>query len=106
MSPCPACDPVCTCHDDAARRVRVDRGVVVSVARKLLAATGAAALSVLVLGAPPASAATVEPGGFADANGIILNLTVLTQVQVPGALGNTPLDPNTFASSSQSCPPN
>src|SRR4051812_38825812 len=72
----------------------------------MLAAAGAAALSVVMVGAPPASAATVEPGGFANANGIIVNLTVLTQVLVPGALGNTPLDPNTFASSSQLCPPN
>src|SRR4051795_13568439 len=79
----------------------------VSLARKTLAAVGASALALLVVGsAAPALAAGPVSGGFADANGIIVNLTVLTQVPVPGALGNTPLDPDTFASSSQSCPPN
>ena len=76
-----------------------------SLARKMLAATGAAALTVLVAGAAPAHAADPVSGGFADANGIIVNLTVLTQIQVPGAFGSTPLDPNTFGSASQSCPP-
>lgn len=76
------------------------------VARKLLAASGAAALAALALGVSPASAATTPvSGGFADAAGIIVNLTVLTAVPLPGALGNTPLDPNTFSTASQSCPP-
>lgn len=77
-----------------------------TVARKLLAVTAAGALSLLVTGASPASAAAPVSGGFANANGIILELTVLTAVQVPGALGSSPIDPNTFAGSSQSCPPN
>jgi uncharacterized repeat protein (TIGR01451 family) len=83
-----------------------DRGVVVSVARKLLAATAAGALSLLVAGASPASAADPVSGGFANSNGIIVNLTVLTQIPVPGPLGGSPIDPNTFASSSRSCLPN
>lgn len=77
-----------------------------SLGRKLLAATGAGALTLLVLGTPPASAASAPVGGFANANGIIINLTVLTAVPVPGAFGNTPIDPNTFSSASQSCLPN
>src|SRR5690349_430503 len=82
----------------------IEPGVVVSLARKLLATTGAAALTLLVAGVNPASAAAPS-GGFANANGIIVNLTVLTQVQVPGVFGGSPIDPNTFAASSQSCPP-
>jgi uncharacterized repeat protein (TIGR01451 family) len=79
----------------------------VSLARKMLALTAAGALSTLALGASPASAAgDPAPGGFADARGIVVNLTVLTAVPVPGALGSTPLDPNTFSTASQSCPPN
>lgn len=77
-----------------------------SLGRKLLAATGAGALSLLVAGVTPASAATAPVGGFANANGIIIDLTVLTAVPVPGAFGNTPIDPNTFSSASQSCLPN
>jgi uncharacterized repeat protein (TIGR01451 family) len=76
----------------------------VSLARKMLAATGAAALTVLVAGASPAQAAAPS-GGFANANGIIVDLTVLTAVPIPGQLGGSPIDPNTFAASSQSCPP-
>ncbi|GAC1444579.1 MAG: hypothetical protein NVSMB55_21450 [Mycobacteriales bacterium] len=74
------------------------------LARKLFATTGAIALTSLALGASPASAAT-PAGGFADAKGIIVDLTVLTAVPLPGSLGNTPLDPNTFSRASQSCPP-
>jgi uncharacterized repeat protein (TIGR01451 family) len=77
----------------------------VSLARKLLAATGAAALSVLVIGVVPASAAAPSPGGYADARGVIVDLTVLTQVGVPGPFSGSPLDPNTFATASQTCPP-
>ncbi|MDT7537318.1 MAG: hypothetical protein QOI82_903 [Actinomycetota bacterium] len=76
-----------------------------SLVRKLLATTGAAALTALALGASPATAATPVSGGFANANGIIVDLTVLTAIPVPGPFGGTPIDPNTFASSSQSCPP-
>jgi uncharacterized repeat protein (TIGR01451 family) len=76
----------------------------VSLARKMLAATGAAALTLLVAGASPAQAAAPS-GGFANANGIIVDLTVLTAVPIPGQLGGSPIDPNTFAASSQSCPP-
>ena len=76
------------------------------VARRSLASAAALALAALVVApASPASAQTAPAGGFADAQGIIVNLTVLTAVPVPGALGNTPLDPNTFARASQSCPP-
>ena len=66
---------------------------------------GAAALALAALVAAPAVAQTAPAGGFADARGIIVDLTVLTAVPLPGALGNTPLDPNTFAVASQSCPP-
>ena len=75
-----------------------------SLARRMLAATGAAALTVLVAGAAPAQAAAPS-GGFANANGIIVELTVLTAVGLPGQLGGSPIDPNTCAASSQSCPP-
>jgi uncharacterized repeat protein (TIGR01451 family) len=82
-------------------------GVVVRIARKLLAVSGAAALSLLVMGAPPADAATGPSGGYADAKGIVVDLTVLSpQIGLPGPLGGTPLDPNTFANSSQACLPN
>ncbi|GAC1611939.1 MAG: hypothetical protein NVS3B26_29850 [Mycobacteriales bacterium] len=74
--------------------------------RQLLAVRGAVALIALGAGTSPASAATSVSGGFADAKGIIVDLTVLTAVPLPGALGNTPLDPNTFSRASQSCPPN
>jgi uncharacterized repeat protein (TIGR01451 family) len=77
----------------------------VSVARKLLAATGAAALTVVVAGANPAAAAAPS-GGFADAKGIVVDLVALTQLPIPGPLGGSPLDPNTFSTASQSCPPN
>jgi uncharacterized repeat protein (TIGR01451 family) len=77
----------------------------VSVARKLLAASAAGAMTLLVVGAAPASAADPAPGGFADANGIIVRLTALTAIPIPGPFGGLPIDPNTFASSSQSCPP-
>jgi uncharacterized repeat protein (TIGR01451 family) len=76
----------------------------VSLARKLLATTGAAALSMLVVGAAPAHAAAAS-GGFANANGIIVDLVALTAIPIPGPFGGTPIDPNTFASSSRSCPP-
>ena len=77
------------------------------LARTTLAALGAAAVGFVSVGtAVPAYAADPVSGGFADAKGIIVNLTVLTAIPVPGQLGNTPLDPNTFASSTQSCPPN
>ena len=76
------------------------------VARRSLASAAALALAVLVAApASPASAQTAPAGGFADAQGLIVDLTVLTAVPVPGALGSTPLDPNTFATASQSCPP-
>ena len=74
--------------------------------RTTLASTAVAALAVLSLGASPATAATPASGGFADAQGIVVDLTVLTAVPVPGQLGNTPLDPNTFSTASQSCLPN
>ena len=77
-----------------------------NVARKTLASAAALALAALIAGpASPAAAQAAPAGGFADAQGIIVNLVVLTAVPVPGALGNTALDPNTFAKSSQSCPP-
>jgi uncharacterized repeat protein (TIGR01451 family) len=77
----------------------------VSFARKLVAVTGAAALTLLVAGASPAAAAAPS-GGFANANGIIVDLTVLSPpIGVPGPFAGSPIDPNTFASSSQSCPP-
>jgi uncharacterized repeat protein (TIGR01451 family) len=76
----------------------------VSVVRKLLATTGAAALTVLAVGATPAQAAAPS-GGFADAAGIIVHLTALTAIPIPGPLSGSPLDPNTFATSSRSCPP-
>jgi len=79
----------------------------VNVPRRTLASAAALALAALIA-APvaPAAAQTAAPaGGFADARGIIVDLTVLTAVPLPGVLGNTPLDPNTFARSSQSCPP-
>ena len=67
----------------------------------------AAATALAVIGTPvsPAAAQTAPAGGFADAKGIIVDLTVLTAIPVPGPLGSTPLDPNTFATASQSCPP-
>ena len=71
-----------------------------------LAGVSALALAALMAApATPAAAQAVPAGGFADAKGIIVDLTVLIAVPVPGALGNTPLDPNTFATASQSCPP-
>ena len=76
-------------------------------ARTTLAAVGACAAALLAVGtAAPAYAADPVSGGFADANGIIVNLTVLTAVPVPGAFGNTPIDPNTFSTASRSCLPN
>jgi uncharacterized repeat protein (TIGR01451 family) len=72
----------------------------------MLAVTGAAALIALALGATPASAATPVSGGFADAKGIVVDLTVLTAIPVPGPLGGSPIDPNTFSNASQSCLPN
>ena len=73
---------------------------------RVLAGAGALALAALVLPASTASAQTARPaGGFADARGVIVDLTVLTAVPLPGVLGNTPLDPNTFSVSSQSCQP-
>jgi uncharacterized repeat protein (TIGR01451 family) len=79
----------------------------VNVPRRTLASAAALALAALLAApASPAAAQTAAPaGGFADAQGIIVNLTVLTAVPIPGALGNTPLNPNTFSQSSQSCPP-
>ena len=75
--------------------------------RKSLAAAGATAVALLGVGsAAPASAAESVSGGFADAKGIIVDLTVLTQIGLPGPLGGTPIDPNTFSTASQSCPPN
>ena len=76
-----------------------------TVVRKMLASAGALTLA-LLLAAPvsPAAAQTVAAGGFADARGVIVDLKVLTAVPLPGPLGNTPLDPNTFATASQSCP--
>lgn len=73
---------------------------------RTLAATGALGLTALMLPVSPASAQTAAPaaGGFADARGVIVNLEVLTAVALPGVLGGTPLDPNTFSTASQSCP--
>jgi hypothetical protein len=76
------------------------------LARQTLAAVGAGAIALLTVGAAaPAYAADPAPGAFANANGIIIDLRVLTAVPVPGAFGNTPIDPNTFSNASQSCPP-
>lgn len=72
---------------------------------RFLAGAAALGLALVVAPASPAAAQTAPAGGFADAKGIIVDLTVLTAVPVPGALGNTPIDPNTFATASQSCPP-
>lgn len=76
------------------------------VPRRSLAGAATLALAALVLtpASPAAAQSAAPPGGFADAQGIILNLTVLTAVPLPGALGNTPLDPNTFSKSTQGCP--
>jgi uncharacterized repeat protein (TIGR01451 family) len=72
-----------------------------------LAGASALALAALVAApvAPAAAQAAAPAGGYADARGIIVDLTVLTAVPLPGVLGNTPLDPNTFATATQSCPP-
>ena len=76
------------------------------VARRSLASAAALALAALVVApASPASAQTAPAGGFADAAGIIVNLEVLGAVELPGVIENTPIDPNTFAQASQSCPP-
>jgi uncharacterized repeat protein (TIGR01451 family) len=76
------------------------------VASRFLASAAALALAGLAVApASPAAAQTAPAGGFADAKGIIVDLRVLTAIPVPGALGSTPLDPNTFATASQSCPP-
>jgi uncharacterized repeat protein (TIGR01451 family) len=79
----------------------------VSLTRRTLAGAGALALSTLMLAVPtsPAVAQAAPAGGFADAKGIIVDLTVLTALDLPGGLGETPLDPNTFARANQSCPP-
>ena len=77
-----------------------------SIVRRSLASASALAVAALVLApASPAVAQTAPAGGFADASGIIVDLTVLTAVPLPGVIGNTPIDPNTFANASQSCPP-
>ena len=73
--------------------------------RSLAGVSTLALTALLAVPAAPAAAQTAPAGGFADAKGIVVDLTVLTAVPVPGALGNTPLDPNTFATASQSCPP-
>ena len=76
------------------------------VAYRTLASASALALALLgVAPAAPAAAQSAPAAGFADAKGVIVDLTVLTAVPIPGALGNTPLDANTFARASQSCPP-
>lgn len=75
------------------------------VVRRTLASAVALGLAVVAAPVAPAAAQTAPAAAFADAQGVIVNLTVATAVPVPGALGNTPLDPNTFAKSSQSCPP-
>ena len=74
--------------------------------RRSLASVAAVALGVLIA-APmaPAAAQSTTTGGFADARGIIADLRVLTAIPVPGALGSTQLDPNTFSVATQSCPP-
>jgi uncharacterized repeat protein (TIGR01451 family) len=78
----------------------------VSIVRRSLAGAAAVAVAALMVApASPAAAQAAPAGGFADARGIIVDLTVLTAVPLPGAIGNTPLDPNTFASASRSCPP-
>lgn len=73
---------------------------------RTLASAAALAVALLVAApAAPAAAQAAPAGGFADAKGIIVDLRVLTAVPLPGALGNTPLDSNTVATASQSCPP-
>ena len=79
-------------------------------ARHTVLALAIALLAVGAVGtvgtAAPAYASDPVSGGFANANGIIVDLTVLTAVPVPGAFGNTPIDPNTFSTASRSCLPN
>lgn len=76
------------------------------VVRRSLASAAALALAALVVApASPAAAQTAPAGGFADAAGIIVNLEVLGAVELPGVIEGTPIDPNTFATASQSCPP-
>lgn len=79
-----------------------------NVLRKTLTATALTGVLVAVGAGAFATSAVAAPapsGGFADAAGVIVDLTVLSTVPVPGALGNTQLDPNTFSKASQSCPP-
>ena len=74
--------------------------------RRTIAGAGALALAAVVAApALPAAAQSAPAGGFADARGIIVDLTVLTAIPLPGAIGNTPIDPNTFSTATQSCPP-
>ena len=76
------------------------------VARRSLASAAALALAALVVApASPASAQAAPAGGFADAAGIIVNLDILGAIELPGVIEDTPIDPNTFAEASQSCPP-
>ena len=77
------------------------------VTRRSVASAAALALAVLVAApASPASAQSAPAGGFADAAGIIVNLEALGgAIELPGVIEDTPIDPNTFAEASQSCPP-
>jgi uncharacterized repeat protein (TIGR01451 family) len=63
------------------------------------------AVALVVAPAAPAGAQSAPAGGFADARGILVDLEALTAAPLPGPLGGTPIDPNTFAAASQSCPP-
>ncbi len=79
-----------------------------SMLRKTLTVTAVSAVAVVAgFGAftAPATAATTPAGGFADAKGIIVDLVALTALPLPGPLAGTPIDPNTFSTASQSCPP-
>jgi uncharacterized repeat protein (TIGR01451 family) len=71
---------------------------------RIAGAVVALAIPFVLTGTSPAAAATTQGGSFADAKGVIVDLVALTALPVPGPLAGSPLDPNTFANASQSCP--
>jgi uncharacterized repeat protein (TIGR01451 family) len=98
--------PLSEIHHDLRSKI-AERRTPVNKARTALAALATGAITLLSsAAATPAYAATAEPGGFADAAGVIVDLTVLTAIDLPGPLAGSPIDPNTFSTASQSCPPN